>query len=147
MDKILEPCRRTAGGFRAYFNTKEEARGIRSRPGELACVQGRHRTPLSQMLALSPLPARVVGAGPSARHGVGELVSSRRNFIQVAVALALVSAVPSLPLNGWESFLIELRSRIMCLANDGFLVHDLVISPEQDGKRMVQVWVPAIVRS
>jgi len=49
-------------------------------------------------------------------------------------------AVPSLPLDGWEFFLTELRARIVRLVNNGFLVHDLVISPEQDGERMVQVW-------
>jgi hypothetical protein len=83
----------------------------------------------------------VVGTKTSARHDDGELMNNRRNFIQVALALALVSALPSPPLDEWELFLIELRERIIRLVNDGFLVHDFIISPEQDGKRMVQVRV------
>lgn len=31
-DKILEPCRRTSGSYRAYFNTQEEAQAFARDP-------------------------------------------------------------------------------------------------------------------
>ena len=65
----------------------------------------------------------------------------RRTFIQCAVALALVATVPALPLDSWDLFLSHIRERLIKLANDGYQIENLEISPECDGQRLVQVWV------
>jgi hypothetical protein len=56
-------------------------------------------------------------------------MDSRRDFIQGAVALALVSAVSSLPLDGDELFLSRIRERLIQLVSDGYRIKDFVISP------------------
>jgi hypothetical protein len=83
----------------------------------------------------------MVGAGTSARYDGGELVSSRRDFIQGAVALALVAAVPALPLDNWDLFLSRVRERLIKLASDGYQIESFEISPEYEGQRLVQVGV------
>jgi hypothetical protein len=40
MDKFLEPCRRTSGSFRAYFNTKEEAEAFAADPSNWPVYRG-----------------------------------------------------------------------------------------------------------
>jgi hypothetical protein len=57
MDKILEPCRRASGSFRAHFASKEAAESLRSGPKELADLSGRCSAPLPQMFSLASLLA------------------------------------------------------------------------------------------
>lgn len=68
-------------------------------------------------------------------------MSDRRTFLQGAVALALVAAVPAPPLDDWDLFLSQLRERLIKLARDGYQIKNLEISPEYGGQRLVQVWV------
>ena len=68
-------------------------------------------------------------------------MSDRRRFLQGAVALALVTALPAQPLDGWDVFLSQIRNRLIKLASDGYEIKNLEISPEYDGQRLVQVWV------
>jgi hypothetical protein len=71
----------------------------------------------------------------------GELMSDRRAFLQGVVALALVAAVPALPLDDWDLFLSGVRERLIKLTRDGYQIENLEISPDCDGQRLVQVWV------
>jgi hypothetical protein len=73
----------------------------------------------------------------------GQLMSDRRTFLQGAVALTLVAAVPTLPmpLDAWDLFLSRVRARLIKLTRDGYQITNLEISPEHDGHRLVQVWV------
>jgi hypothetical protein len=69
-------------------------------------------------------------------------VSDRRNFLQGVVSVALVLTVPvSPPLDSWDLFLIERRSRIIRLVEDGYRIIEVEIAPEEDGTRLVQVSV------
>jgi hypothetical protein len=50
----------------------------------------------------------------------------------------------------YDAFLLELTERSMRLVEDGFRIKDFEISPEYDGRRMVQVFCDhpySIVRS
>jgi hypothetical protein len=40
----------------------------------------------------------------------------------------------------WESFSVELRERILRLAESGFVIHSIEIAPERNGTRFVQVF-------
>jgi hypothetical protein len=71
----------------------------------------------------------------------GRELSDRRNFIRGAVALALVAAVPALPLDNWDLFLSRVRECLIKLVSDGYQIKSLEISPEHGGQRLVQVWV------
>jgi hypothetical protein len=68
-------------------------------------------------------------------------MSDRRTFLQGAVALALIAAVPTLPLDDYDLLLSRIRERLIKLASDGYEIKNLEISPEYDGQRLVQVWV------
>ena len=68
-------------------------------------------------------------------------MSDRRTFLQGAVALALVAAVPGLPPDDWDLFLSRVREHLIRLASDGYQIKNLEISPEYDGQRLVQVCV------
>jgi|HubBroStandDraft_6_1064221.scaffolds.fasta_scaffold01150_1 hypothetical protein len=68
-------------------------------------------------------------------------MSDRRTFLQGSIALALVAAVPALPLDDWDLLLSRVRERLIKLTSDGYQIKNLEISPEYDGQRLVQVWV------
>ena len=68
-------------------------------------------------------------------------MSDRRTFIHRAVALALVAAVPALPIDDWDLFLSHIRERLIKLARDGYQIKSLEISPDHDGQRLVRVRV------
>ena len=65
-------------------------------------------------------------------------MSDRRRFIQGAVALGLVVAVPSLPLpaDAYGEFLNAVRERIIRLAANGYAMKEIEIAPPHDGQRI-----------
>jgi hypothetical protein len=88
MDTALEPCRRSSGSFRAYFNTQADAEAFEADPrnvdyhGDIAhhchkCL----RWPESPELAFSAVHRR-------AAYEERELMSDRREFLKDALKSA-----------------------------------------------------------